>query len=621
MKAGALSGDLKHDMGKGYLRLAHDKPRPVGTLAAHRRQAAGPTVPAQQEVSYPVPPSLQRLEPCTVGCPNAGGPGSGPGMRGPEEASATCNIGCKGSGTARSFGDTGWNSGSGSSRQAWLPTSAQAEALLKPDDPGSAPLVLPRLRPLRSPPRTAHSLTVVAIDPREGHWTCEVVGPSVSPALTNAAQLRLGEAAGPSWVRSRLCTSDWDSAGSGGVCEVVVEPFGDHPATSSTARCFADAATLIAKNVLAQRQPCSVPDRAGRGKTADAQSEDTEADSKTPALEACMDDQLPNAIEVAMEEEPSNGLEALRRLLKSGDGSSACSSAAGDNRAAASSIVPGASLPLACLAELDGGECIRLRCRLGFTVKVKLEPLEVEDGRPVAHNDLPVVAKDSGAIPSLDMQQKQQPLHGLADAHQLPSPFGQAAPSHNDGTPRGFASRASQERTADSTPNRGTFTRDAGQVEATAQFEAAQLASYESNVSERRNREARDQELLQQGSLEPLEALDKEFMDDAFNCEGMMVWLECVEHRVLLFRYLRLASQVKHWYGFAAQAYYSELRQRLSGILERTDSGSDMVITNFLASAMAEIEEQVFAMPEKGFFAPPIFTRAEVCMQGCVELN
>jgi len=159
------------------------------------------------------------------------------------------------------------------------------------------------------------------------------------------------------------------------------------------------------------------------------------------------------------------------------------------------------------------------------------------------------------------------------------------------------------------------------QQQATEQLEAAQIASYDSNVTERQSREAKDRELLQQGSLEPLETLDPELMTSFMCTEGMLCWLESAENRNLLFRYLELRARAIRWYQGPAESYFEKKQLQVTELLEKEDVAEHM--SKFLHAETERVEAEMFDMPEKGSFVPRIFAPAThaLDMSACVELD
>lgn len=247
----------------------------------------------------------------------------------------------------------------------------------------------------------------------------------------------------------------------------------------------------------------------------------------------------------------------------------------------------------------DGEESLTLRCRLGALLQVKQEdeePPEAAPPPPVSNitavavavaGHLPAVAV-GGDLRRLFSAQQRQAAEGCGAAK--PEEEGGQKPEHQ---------------------------------QAEEQFEAAQIASYESNVSERQGREARERELVQQGDIGPLEALDEELMAELYGAEGMLCWLESAEHRQLLFRYLELRARAVRWYRELAEAYFAASRRRLGDLLERPDAA--LVVTPFLWEETEKTAEALFAMPEKGRFLPQLFAPCSCDAGdvggGCVELD
>lgn len=156
--------------------------------------------------------------------------------------------------------------------------------------------------------------------------------------------------------------------------------------------------------------------------------------------------------------------------------------------------------------------------------------------------------------------------------------------------------------------------------EARVQFEAAQTLSYESNIVEKQNRKEHEMDLLQQGYMEPLETLDKDLIERIM-CDH---WDWLFENRFLLFKFLKLGTSASKWYGDAAEAFFKIKRQALISLLQPNEAATEPVPSNedltlFLNTEMDVIQGQLFAMPEKGRFAPKIF--AADSFPGCMELD
>ncbi|CAE7357115.1 para [Symbiodinium microadriaticum] len=140
-------------------------------------------------------------------------------------------------------------------------------------------------------------------------------------------------------------------------------------------------------------------------------------------------------------------------------------------------------------------------------------------------------------------------------------------------------------------------------LQAKAELEEAQRLSYEAKESERRRREEEDQDLLKQGSIEPLENLDEDLV--LAIAERMMSWLESTQNRQSLFKYLSLSAKVKVWYKEKAQAYFEAKRSCLVSLLELGDASE--AVAKFLDEETAAVEAAVFEMPAKGMHCPKLF--------------
>merc|ERR1712007_311431 len=122
------------------------------------------------------------------------------------------------------------------------------------------------------------------------------------------------------------------------------------------------------------------------------------------------------------------------------------------------------------------------------------------------------------------------------------------------------------------------------------ELEASQLASYETNVTEKKVREARECDLLELGYLGPLEALDPRLMESIYCIEGMLGWQESAKNRKALFEYLKLRSRAIHWYGKNADQHFAE--EHLFKMIEGLDA-------DILQGETARIEEEMYTMPTK----------------------
>mmetsp|Transcript_6020 Transcript_6020/g.18706 ORF Transcript_6020/g.18706 Transcript_6020/m.18706 type:complete len:528 (+) Transcript_6020:58-1641(+) len=246
----------------------------------------------------------------------------------------------------------------------------------------------------------------------------------------------------------------------------------------------------------------------------------------------------------------------------------------------------------------DSTATVTLRCRLGIS-RVKQEEPDVlqPEGSTAAEPPGQPAADASGPVgrPVTDLrqlfQQQQQQQRGQQ----------QGQPSAAGG----------QEQLPD---------QEQQQQQQAEQFEAAQIASYETNVSERQGREARERELVQQGDTGPLEMLDEELMSSLYAGDGMLCWLESAENRGLLFRYLELRSRATRWYREPAEAYFRSKRRHLNDMLEQPDAA--ILLTPFLREETEKVEAEMFSMPEKGRFVPQLFAPlACTASSGCLELD
>jgi len=154
-----------------------------------------------------------------------------------------------------------------------------------------------------------------------------------------------------------------------------------------------------------------------------------------------------------------------------------------------------------------------------------------------------------------------------------------------------------------------------------ADFEAAQLASYEANVAEKQSRERRDRENVEQGDLSPCMALDKDFMESLLNNEAMFEWLESGEHRALLFHFLCLKDRSQKWYREAAETFFREQQEHLISMLQQSEVPCD--ISGFLRDLTNRVEEAIYGMLPAGRFVPEIFA-PKACASddlGCVDVD
>jgi len=122
------------------------------------------------------------------------------------------------------------------------------------------------------------------------------------------------------------------------------------------------------------------------------------------------------------------------------------------------------------------------------------------------------------------------------------------------------------------------------------ELEESQLASYETNVTEKKVREARECDLLEQGDLGPMEALDPGLMESIYCIEGMLGWLESAKNRKVLFEYLKLRSRAIHWYGKNADQHFA--KEHLFKMIEGLDA-------DILREEITRIEVEMYTMPTK----------------------
>lgn len=240
--------------------------------------------------------------------------------------------------------------------------------------------------------------------------------------------------------------------------------------------------------------------------------------------------------------------------------------------------------------DLDGltseGEAITLRLRLG-TIVVKQET-------DAQGSTTPGVAECS--TPCQDTRSSD--LRQIFDRQKV----GHGVPQEADGDEVPLGSEEAEQR------------------EQTEQLNAAQIASYDCNVNERQKREARDRELVQQGDLEPLEAFDAGLLEKLYAAE-LFGWFESAENRCLMYRFLEIQSRAKHWYREAAEKYFAEQRSRLDDILALPEVAE--ILSPFLLEETQQVENAIYAMPEKGRFVPELFA-PRACSAGsqeCVQLD
>jgi len=125
--------------------------------------------------------------------------------------------------------------------------------------------------------------------------------------------------------------------------------------------------------------------------------------------------------------------------------------------------------------------------------------------------------------------------------------------------------------------------------------------------------------------LDVLEALDEGFMTALYGVDGVFSWLESAEHRCLLLLYLRIRDSATRWYGEPARAYFAVRRESLDAMLECPDGIH--AIAAFLFEETSKVQDALFAMPEKGRFAPELFFASSSACDasagagGCVELD
>merc|ERR1719336_1694186 len=160
-----------------------------------------------------------------------------------------------------------------------------------------------------------------------------------------------------------------------------------------------------------------------------------------------------------------------------------------------------------------------------------------------------------------------------------------------------------------------------------AQLEAAQIASYDSNVSERQRREQSARELVRNGDLTPCEEMDQELMFALYS--SLMEWLSVAENRLLLHRFMDLRARASRWYREPADAYLEAQRGRLDALLKQHEELSKQIgeelspgceellqsacgdtagaVAAFLRDETEKIETGLYAMPEKGSYLPKLF--------------
>lgn len=233
----------------------------------------------------------------------------------------------------------------------------------------------------------------------------------------------------------------------------------------------------------------------------------------------------------------------------------------------------------------DSGDAIKVVCRLGVVKKELIEEPSVANGATAAAN---------------------------AEVHEgLVANGATAAASNTESS----AMELSEEQRA-----------IADQAKEREEFEAAQVASYEAAHEEKKRKDENERELLQQGSLEPLEVLDGKFMQSLYEREKIMNALVCdAGLRLALFRYLRIRRQAATWYGTAVEDYFARTGQSLMDTLDGAQQDSSVESFNnehIVLEAAQLVESAVFAMPTAGrsqWKVPELFAptrQAEVDAEG-----
>eukprot|EP00929_Paragymnodinium_shiwhaense_P033020 TRINITY_DN18214_c0_g1_i1.p1 TRINITY_DN18214_c0_g1~~TRINITY_DN18214_c0_g1_i1.p1 ORF type:complete len:708 (+),score=189.41 TRINITY_DN18214_c0_g1_i1:88-2211(+) len=264
--------------------------------------------------------------------------------------------------------------------------------------------------------------------------------------------------------------------------------------------------------------------------------------------------------------------------------------------------------PLALDEASGSGEEITLRLRLGIVV-IKQEP---QDPLP-----------STGVEPQVEGAQARQAM--------LPAAPSSAPVTTARGDLHQFFKRSggNEEKAAEEQQQALEQQRQERERLAAEQFEEAQIASYDLNVAERRERAARERDAIGQGDLRPLDGLDEELMSAIYCGELMMEWLAEAANRLLLFHYLQVRAKAVSWYAEPAKAYFAEQRQHLDGLLEQEDVS--FLMTEYIRDETEKVERALFEMPEKGSFLPRLFDKyrdhslsggnATENSQGCVELD
>lgn len=238
------------------------------------------------------------------------------------------------------------------------------------------------------------------------------------------------------------------------------------------------------------------------------------------------------------------------------------------------------SLSAAADLELDSGDdVIALRCRLGFTTTIKQEEADEPPDQGLAAVPATAVRSPQSAADA-PSSGKQLDLRGMLLRQQQP-----------------------QDPNAAGQPERPQEPSAEAAAGAAAQFEEAQTASYDANVADRRQREVRERQLVEEGDLEPLERLDRELMEGLYCHE--FSWFGEPDHRRAMHRYLELRTRAVRWYSQPAEDYFVARRLELLEAIEGPDSAT--FLSRFVAEETEKVEAELFSMPEKGHFAPRLF--------------
>lgn len=266
----------------------------------------------------------------------------------------------------------------------------------------------------------------------------------------------------------------------------------------------------------------------------------------------------------------------------------------------------------------EEGDTITLRFRLGI-VAVKLEPAEGQ--QQPQHQAQADVARAGGSTSEAAAAagSAATSIAGPAAAPVSERPSGSGdirqllGAQRTSSGPEGANPDIPQELSAEELAER---------------LEAAQVASYEDTANDRQRREVRDGEQVRDGNLEPLEALDQDFMSLVYNSgDGMFVWLESEQNRSLLFRYLKLKARAVKWYQQPAEVYFANLDERIHVLMQSEDAVTS--VSSLMQEETDKVEAEVLSMPEKGFFMPQLFAAhasgandfRSVGDGGCVELD